>query len=271
ITFFKDQVVLTDLPSQEAICFESSGTTGQIPSRHWVSDPDFYRKASQAIFEQQYGALTNFHFLALLPSYLQRGNSSLVFMMDHFIRESGSTLSGFFLDDWPALQQAIDLLHADQQRQGVLIGVTYALLDFAEAHPQDLSHLLVMETGGMKGRRREMIRSEVHQVLQEAFRLPTVHSEYGMTELLSQAYSQADEIFTPPVWMRVLLRDAYDPLSLSPRKTGAINLIDLANVDSCAFIATQDIGEMVNDNQFKVLGRLDNSDLRGCNLLLSGG
>ncbi|EAY27322.1 LuxE/PaaK family acyltransferase [Microscilla marina] len=249
--------------------FESSATTMQTTSKHHVLDLDFYRKVSQQLFEQKYGALTDFHVLALLPSYLERNNSSLVYMVQHFIEQSQSPESDFFLHNTQMLVDKLKHLQANSQRKILLIGVTFALLDLAEAHTVDLSEVILMETGGMKGRRKEMLRSEVHKALKERFGVAAVHSEYGMTELLSQAYSSGHEEFDMPTTMRILLRDVNDPLYINNNlRYGAINIIDLANVDSCAFIATQDLGKVTGERTFQVLGRLDNSDIRGCNLLV---
>jgi Acyl-protein synthetase, LuxE len=267
IDFFKNHsIIVNNLQVQKE--FASSATTGQITSKHLVADVDFYHQISQVIFQTQYNDLTQFHILGLLPSYLERNNSSLVEMVQYFITQSKSPYSGFYLHNFEELAQKLTFLQTDATRKTLLIGVTFALLDFAEQFPMDLSQVVVMETGGMKGRRQELIRAEVQDYLKQQLKLTKVHSEYGMTELLSQAYSQGDEIFTMPPTLKIILRDINDPFDLNPqRKVGAINVIDLANVDSCAFIATQDVGEMVSQNQFKVLGRLDNSDMRGCSLM----
>jgi hypothetical protein len=267
IEFFKNHPIILDkLKVQKE--FVSSGTTGQINSQHLVADLDFYHQISQSIFENHYDNLTQFHILGLLPSYLERDNSSLVEMVQYFIRQSQSAYSGFYLHNFNELAQKLAFLQTDSTRKTLLIGVTFALLDFAEQFPMDLSQVMVMETGGMKGRRQELTRAEVQDYLKQQFNLTKVHSEYGMTELLSQAYSLGDEVFAMPHTLKIMLRDINDPFDLNPqRKIGAINVIDLANVDSCAFIATQDVGEMVGQNQFKVLGRLDNSDMRGCSLM----
>jgi hypothetical protein len=267
IDFFKNHsIIVNNLKIQKE--FASSGTTGQITSKHLVADVDFYHQISQNIFETHYASLTQFHILGLLPSYLERDNSSLVEMAQYFINQSQSPYSGFYLHNFEELAQKLTFLQTDTTRKTLLIGVTFALLDFAEQFPMDLSQVIVMETGGMKGRRQELTRVEVQDYLKQQFKLTKVHSEYGMTELLSQAYSQGDEIFTMPHTLKIMLRDINDPFDLNPqRKIGAINVIDLANIDSCAFIATQDVGEIVGQNQFKVLGRLDNSDMRGCSLM----
>jgi Acyl-protein synthetase, LuxE len=278
IDFFKKHSVVTGTPRIEAV-FESSGTTGSQNSRHLVADLNWYNTISTRIFEQQYGPLNQFHILALLPSYLERNNSSLVYMVQQFIKKNDSSISGFFLNTADALHA--QLLHLAQQPDGrkvLLWGVTFALMDWAESG-QDLSFLrqipdlIVMETGGMKGRRRELIRQEVHAQLTEAFGVRGVHSEYGMTELLSQSYSVGEGVFAPSATMRILLRDTNDPFALydhtAPPRYGGINVIDLANIDSCAFVETQDLGRFVaNSAHFEVIGRFDNSDVRGCNLLI---
>ncbi|MGV3504320.1 MAG: acyl transferase [Adhaeribacter sp.] len=269
ISFFKSHQVKTG-DFQHQVIYQSSGTTRQSRSSHYLPDDVFYKAHARRIFESIYGPLTDYVFLALLPSYLEQGQSSLVAMADHFMAQSGQRQAGFYLHDHQAL-----LTHLDQARatgkKVVLFGVTYALLDLAEeVIPGKLPDLIVMETGGMKGRRREMVREELHDILQAAFGVSSIHSEYGMTELLSQAYSKGQGLFQAPVWLKVLLRDPNDPLALDPeRKTGGINLIDLANIDSCAFLETQDLGRLHPQGLFEVLGRFDNSDIRGCNLLVT--
>ena len=271
IEFFKTHEVRTEpagwAPQEE---FLSSGTTLQQRSRHLVRDPALYRENAARIFEQYYGPLSGWTFLALLPSYLEQGNSSLVAMVDYFAQQSGQTQPAFFLHDHAALRAALAQARQVPGRRVLLIGVSYALLDFAaEAGPApELQGLIVLETGGMKGRRREMIREELHEELQQAFGPAGIHSEYGMTELLSQAYSLGDGRFHCPAPLRVLLRDPSDPFSIGNRKDGAINVIDLANIDSCAFIETKDLARMHEDGSFEVLGRMDNSDVRGCNQLV---
>lgn len=272
IEFFKTQDVRTEPEAWEPQeLFLSSGTTLQQRSQHQVRDPQLYRQNAARIFEQYYGPLTNWTFLALLPSYLEQGHSSLVAMVDYFAKESGQTQPAFFLHDHAALLQALREAKQDASRRVMLFGVSYALLDLAAevgAAPE-LQNLTVLETGGMKGRRREMIREELHHELQQAFGPAGIHSEYGMTELLSQAYSLGDGRFHAPPQLRVLLRDPADPFSVSEsRPDGALNVIDLANVDSCAFIETKDLARMHPDGSFEVLGRLDNSDVRGCNQMV---
>ncbi|SFP97848.1 acyl transferase [Hymenobacter arizonensis] len=272
IEFFKSHEVRTEppewAPEEE---FLSSGTTLQQRSRHLVRDPALYRENAARIFEHSYGPLTGWTFLALLPSYLEQGQSSLVAMVDYFAQQSGQTQPAFFLHDHAALRAALRRAKQEPNRRVMLIGVSYALLDFAAATgpAPELQGLTVLETGGMKGRRREMIREELHQELQLAFGPAGIHSEYGMTELLSQAYSLGDGRFHCPAPLRVLLREPSDPFSVADyRPDGAINVIDLANVDSCAFIETKDLARMHPDGGFEVLGRMDNSDVRGCNQLV---
>lgn len=268
INFFKEFAIKTG-DWQEEVIFESSGTTGQTASRHYLRDTAFYRQISRSIFEQRYGALEDFVVLALLPSYLERGNSSLVYMVDYFIQQSGSSHSGFYLYNYEELSHELALLK-EQNQKTLLIGVTYALLEFAEKFPVSFPGLMVMETGGMKGRGKELVRQEVHSRLRDAFCIQTVHSEYGMTELLSQAYSSGMGRYYSPSWMKVLIREINDPFQWeSPGRSGGINIIDLANVDSCAFIETKDLGKANEDGSFEVLGRFDNSEIRGCNLLFA--
>jgi phenylacetate-coenzyme A ligase PaaK-like adenylate-forming protein len=269
IELFKEQRVFCEgLPS--VLVFESSGTTGQQRSRHYVADPAWYATVSRSIFESQYGALSNFHILALLPSYLERQTSSLVWMVRHFIEQSGSEASGFYLYNYEELLKVVQCLKKQADgRQILLIGVSFALLELAESYAPDLSGVIVMETGGMKGRRQELLREELHALLCQKMNLQQVHSEYGMTELLSQAYSKGEGIFEAPPWMRVLLREPNDPLTLNPhQRAGAVNIIDLANIDSCAFIATQDMGSLLPDGRFRISGRMDFAEQRGCNMLL---
>lgn len=267
IEFFKSHPIVSTHFKPVKV-FESSGTTGTRTSRHYIEDLIFYQKVSKQIFEFFYGPLTDYHVLALLPSYLERNNSSLVFMVDSFIQISGSPYSGFFLQDFKKLAQMLEKSQNDSSKKTLLIGVTFALLELAEKYPMNLSSLTIMETGGMKGRRKEMLRAEVHQVLQKSFNLPKIHSEYGMTELLSQSYSKGNEVFYLPPWMKILLRETNDPLYINTQlESGVINIIDLANLHSCAFIATQDLGIKMSNGGFKVSGRIDHSDIRGCNLL----
>ena len=270
ISFFKTRLVACG-PGPFDLTFESSGTTGASVSRHHVLDAGLYRWSFREAFRLFYGEPRGWCILALLPSYLERQGSSLVAMAEDLIRESGDPRSGFYLDQFDELADAIRS-NERQGRKTLLLGVTFALMDFAERHPMPLVHTVVMETGGMKGRRRELTRQEVHDILCRAFSIPVVHSEYGMTELLSQAYSKGEGRFYTPPWMRVLLRSEDDPLCLSnpdgrPLDSGLINVIDLANRHSCSFIATDDLGRIHPDGSFEVIGRLDNSDIRGCSLL----
>lgn len=268
IEFFKSHRVLEEGLEAEVV-FESSGTTGTVPSRHHVADTGLYRESFLRTFNSFYGSPEELCILALLPSYLERGNSSLVYMMDHLVRWSKHPDSGFYLHNLKELSTILQKRNNDRQ-ETLLVGVSFALLDLAEQHPMDFcNNISLMETGGMKGRRKELVRSELHQQLKEAFDLQNIHSEYGMTELLSQAYSGAEGLFYCPPWMRVLVRDPNDPLSLlSPEQSGGINIIDLANIHSCSFIATSDLGKVYEDESFEVLGRFDQSDIRGCNLLV---
>ncbi len=267
IRFFKTQQILRE-GLDPVLHFESSGTTSEQSSKHFLAETELYNQLSVANFESVYGSLKDYCILALLPSYLERGQSSLVYMVQHFMNVSQHSMNGFFLHDLSKLADTLSVLEQQQQKV-LLIGVTYALLDFAEQFPMPLPNTIVMETGGMKGRRKEMLREEVHSVLKSAFSKDAIHSEYGMTELLSQAYAPREGLFSCPSWMRVLLRDPNDPLSVSNELgSGAVNIIDLANQDSCAFIATDDLGFLTKENQFRILGRLDEAELRGCNLLV---
>jgi len=265
ITLFKTHLIQTGSWDPE-VTFSSSGTTGQQVSRHAVQSKAFYLRHSQRLFEASYGPLRNYHVYCLLPSYLERTGSSLVAMAEHFIKESASPRSGFFLRDLDRLARLLESQEAD--RQVLLLGVSFALLDLAEAYELDLSRCIVMETGGMKGRRSEITRAELHEILMKKFRVKTVHSEYGMTELMSQAYSHGQGIYTAPDAMRVFMRDRNDPFSHDLPESGVINVVDLANFRTCAFIETQDLGKRHQDGHFEVLGRIDVSDARGCNLLV---
>ncbi len=271
IQFFKSQQVCSSTVEPELI-FESSGTSGGTSSRHFIKSKAVYEESFLRSFKQFYGNPAQYCILGLLPSYLERGNSSLVYMVQKLIEISGHPGSGFFLSDTERLKK--NLLENEAQGQKTLLtGVTYALLDFASANPLSLKHTIVLETGGMKGRKKEMTRHEVHDLLKTKLGLQEIHSEYGMTELLSQAYAKKDGIFEAPQWMQVLLRSEDDPFELVQHNavekiaTGAINIIDLANLYSCAFIATDDVGKLYPNGNFEVLGRLDNCDIRGCSLL----
>lgn len=265
INLFKSHDIRTGHWTPE-VTFTSSGTSGQSFSRHALPSQDFYLRHSRQIFESFYGPLTDFHVLCLLPSYLDRTGSSLVAMANHFIAESNSAESGFFLKDLDRLASRLETLRGD--RKILLLGVSFALLDLAEGYELDLGHCIVMETGGMKGRRPEITREELHEILKKDLQVSAVHSEYGMTELLSQAYSAGGGIFSCPASMRVLLKEVNDPFSTRDTNSGLINVVDLANAHSCAFIETQDLGKSREGGHFEVLGRIDASDARGCNLLV---
>lgn len=268
IEFFKNHEVVNS-QAQPQVTFTSSGTTGMITSQHLVTDVSWYEQSFRQAFQLFYGDIKQYCVLALLPAYLERAGSSLVYMADDLIKQSGHPDSGFYLYNHADLCQQL----LKQQQAGtptLLIGVTFALLDFAEQHAINFPELIIMETGGMKGRRKEMIREELHDILCRGFGVSQIHSEYGMTELLSQAYSKGEGIFNCPPWMRIQTRDTNDPASqVGYGKTGGINIIDLANINSCSFLATQDLGKVYEDGSFEVLGRFDNSDIRGCNLLIA--
>lgn len=268
ISFFKThKVESTDFDPE--LIFKSSGTTGASTSTHFVKKAKLYERSFFEGFKRSYGDVRDYCIIGLLPSYLERGNSSLVYMVDQLIRASGCKESGFYLYDFKKLDANLRMLEASG-RKTILIGVTYALLDFSEHYPQQLKHTILMETGGMKGRGREMTRAELYEALRKAFGVSHVHSEYGMTELLSQAYGIDGKFQTPP-WMKILLRDETDPfLIYEPGlpASGAINIIDFANIYSCSFIATDDIGRNDPGRGFEVLGRMDHSDIRGCSLMV---
>ena len=270
IGLFKTLKVISGPENSFDSWYSSSGTTGQENSRHYIWSKDFYLQHTVNNFEAVYGSLENFHVLALLPSYLEREGSSLVDMAAHFIKKSKSDESGFYLYDYQALLKKLESLKTNNKKT-LLIGVTFALLDLGEVIPldTDFGDLIVMETGGMKGRRKEMIREEVHKLLQSAFKVDGIHSEYGMTELMSQAYSPGLGKFWCSPFMQVLIRDIYDPFTYTTGISGAINVIDLANFHSCAFIETEDLGLLNKDGSFTVLGRMDNSETRGCNLMVN--
>ena len=266
IELFRSHKVLSDAHTEQII-FGSSGTTATTTSKHFVANIELYKQSFVQGFEAIYGATKKLAVIGLLPSYLEREDSSLVFMVNHLIKESKHSLSGFYLDDNAKLNQTLAQLEAAAQ-PFVLFGVTFALLDFIEAFPQQLQHGAVIETGGMKGMRKELIREELHAILSKGFGLDDIHSEYGMTELLSQAYATSKGIFHTPPWMRVLTRELNDPLTYVSGKTGGVSIIDLANLYSCSFIATQDLGKKISPKSFEILGRFDHSDLRGCNLMV---
>ncbi len=273
IQFFKSQQITTGNFEAEAV-FESSGTTGSINSKHYVKDLNWYTKSFLEGFDLFYGNIEDYCILGLLPSYLERKNASLVYMVDALIKKSNNELSGFHLYDHKKLHEIIKSNEENKQKT-LLIGVSYALLDFAENFPMKLNNTIVMETGGMKGKREEMTKQALHQVLINQFEVAQIHSEYGMTELLSQAYSFGNGIFSTPPWMKILLRSEDNPLQtfqsiLKEHRTqrGVVNVIDLANIDSCCFIATEDTGINYADGRFEITGRLNNSDIRGCGLMI---
>lgn len=268
IEFFKTQQVVCEPLNAQATRFTSSGTTGQSTSVHTVNDILVYEESFHKGFELFYGKPRDYCILALLPNYLERSGSSLVYMFDQLINESQHAKSGFYLHNLNELVATIEELKKSGQKT-LLLGVTYALLDLAEKNVELNEHFIVMETGGMKGKRKEMIKEELHGFLTQKLGVKTIHSEYGMTELLSQAYSKQAGLFSCPPWMRVLIRDVNDPLSYQPsQKSGGINVIDLANVYSCSFIETKDLGKLHDNGDFEIMGRFDNSDIRGCNLMI---
>ena len=266
IEFFKQEQIICQGKGVEEV-FLSSGTTGE-QSKHLVADVSLYKKSYLNTFQQFYGDINDYCILALLPNYQEREGSSLIYMVDDLIKKSEHPKSGFYLNNLAELSEPIKELESKGQKV-ILFGVTYALLDLAAQYPQHLKHTIIMETGGMKGKRKELLKEEIHQLLEEAFLTENIHSEYGMTELLSQSYSKGKNIFNSPPWMKILIRDVNDPLSIiGNNKTGGINIIDLANIYSCPFIATQDLGKTFDNDSFSVIGRFDNSDVRGCNLLV---
>lgn len=267
IRFFKTHAVQTTSFSRD-LYFESSGTTGTVNSRHWVRDPSLYERSFLEGFRHFYGEPGDWCILGLLPSYLERQHSSLVYMVERLVRWSGHPAGGFYLYDHERLAQQLVSLEGEG-RPTLLIGVTFALLDFAETHALPLKRTVVMETGGMKGRRQEWTREQVHGLLRERLGVDAVHSEYGMTELLSQGYSKGEGVFHPVPWMRPYVREEDDPMAVKARGKGVLNVVDLANVYSCAFIGTEDLGHIHGDGSFEVLGRMDHSDIRGCSLMLT--
>ena len=267
ISFFKSHKIARE-DADEKIIFSSSGTTGQVSSKHYVSDLSIYESSFRKGFQHFYGKPKEYCILALLPAYLERTGSSLVYMVDDLIKKSTHSKSGFYLNNHQELRVTLKELKFQKQKT-LLIGVSFGLVDFVEEQSFQWPELTVMETGGMKGRRKEIIRAELHTILKKAFKSDQIHSEYGMTELLSQAYSNGEGQFSTPSWMKVLIRDPEDALSILPKgKSGGINIIDLANVHSCTFIATQDLGKIHENGTFEVLGRFDQSDIRGCNLMV---
>lgn len=265
ISFFKTHTVVSSVLPVKLV-FESSGTTGSVPSKHNVSVPEMYYRASQKMFESIYGDVSEYIIIALLPSYIERKNSSLVHMVQQFIQLSKYKESGFFLN---AEGEFLSVFSKYPHAKILCIGVSFALVDFAQKNSVSHSHVVVMETGGMKGRLQEIVREELHQILMPAFGVSSIHSEYGMTELLSQSYAVKNGEFIHPSWMGVFVRDLYDPYSLLPNNVpGGINIIDLANLYSCAFIETQDIGRKISNTHFTVEGRIDSADIRGCSLMI---
>lgn len=267
IQFFKTHPILSVNDSIKKT-FTSSGTTGSITSKHHVTDLSNYENSFIKGFETNYGPIEDYVILALLPSYLERDGSSLIYMADAMIKTSKHPESGFYLNNLSELSKTLIQLE-NKGKKTLLIGVSFALLDLVESYAFNLKNTIIMETGGMKGRRKELIREELHHILKRGFGVKNIHSEYGMTELLSQAYSKGNGIFNTPNWMRILTRDTDDALHIqSPGKSGGINIIDLANINSCSFIATQDLGRVYTNNSFEIIGRFDSSDIRGCNLMV---
>ncbi|WP_299339148.1 acyl transferase [uncultured Psychroserpens sp.] len=267
IQFFKSHQVLSSKAQIEDV-FSSSGTTGTVTSKHYVTDLNLYEQSFNKGFQQFYGNISDYVVLALLPNYLEREGSSLIYMVNTMIQASQHSESGFYLNDLEALKT--QLIRSDSEGKKILlIGVSFALLDLVEQYQFNLKNTIIMETGGMKGRRKELVRDELHHILKSGFGVTHIHSEYGMTELLSQAYSKGNGLFRCPNWMRVLTRDPEDALTHQKLgKTGGINVIDLANVNSCSFVATQDLGRVYDNHSFEVIGRFDSSDIRGCNLMV---
>lgn len=265
ISFFKTHKVYDVSVEKTSLVFESSGTTGMETSKHFVADPEIYRSSFKQTFNRFYGGIDDVVFLCLLPSYLERQNSSLVYMCENLIKESRRDESGFFLRD---IDRLLNILEGRRKSDKVmLIGVTFALLDLAEQYELDLEGVVVMETGGMKGRREEWTRNKVHQLLKQRFHVDQIHSEYGMTEMLSQGYSYSNGIFRTPPYLKIILREQNDPKQVFTQGSGLVNVIDLANIHSCSFIATDDLGVVHPDGSFEILGRSDHSALRGCSLL----
>tara|TARA_R110001583_G_scaffold79689_5_gene215082 strand:- start:1578 stop:2552 length:975 start_codon:yes stop_codon:yes gene_type:complete len=267
IEFFKSHKILSSLDETQET-FSSSGTTGSVTSKHFVTDISLYEESYLKGFHRFYGDIKEYTILALLPNYLERKGSSLVYMVDDLIKKSNNTESGFYLNNLTELAKKLIYLEG-KGKKVLLIGVSFALLDLVEAHQFDLKNTIIMETGGMKGRRKELIRDELHKILKNGFGVSQIHSEYGMTELLSQAYSSGNGVFDCPPWMKILTRDTEDALTIQePNKTGGINVIDLVNYNSCSFIATQDLGKVHPNGSFEIIGRFDNADIRGCNLMV---
>ena len=267
ISFFKTHKITAESSAAEII-FTSSGTTSSATSKHFVAELNIYKKSYLKAFEHFYGNIEDYIVLGLLPSYLERDGSSLIYMVNDLIEKSNDSRSGFYLNQLDKLAELLRALDTTTSKKILLIGVSFVLVDLIEKHQFSLNNTIIMETGGMKGRRKEMIRVELHNRLKKGFGVSYIHSEYGMTELLSQAYSKGNGIFQCPPWMQVLVREPEDAFSFLKNKTGGINVIDLANLYSCSFIATQDLGKVYDDNTFEVLGRFDYSDIRGCNLMV---
>jgi hypothetical protein len=265
ISFFKNRDVF--IGEQPTTLFESSGTTQDVVSKHWVADTSLYEHSFLKCFELFYGNPKDYCIIGLLPNYLERQHSSLVYMVNKLIQVSGHKDSGFYLNDFEKLNQVLKKLESEKVKTW-FIGVSFALIDFSNAFPQQLNHTTVIETGGMKGRKEEMSKAELHALLSTNLGTSTIHSEYGMTELLSQAYSIGDGLFKCPPWMKVLVGEQEDPTALKTKGRGILHIIDLANMYSCSFIATEDMGEVFEDGSFKVLGRAEHSDRRGCSLLV---
>jgi hypothetical protein len=267
ISFFKTKKILSTDNFEKV--FYSSGTTTNSRSKHFISSLKLYQKSFINNFKLNYSDITQYTILALLPNYYDNKDSSLIYMIEKLIKLSKSKESGFFLDDYINLSKKLIELDTKKERKTILIGVPYALLDMIDFNQFQLNNTIIMETGGMKGKRKEMVRTELHEKLKRGFGVSKIHSEYGMTELLSQAYSKGDGVFKTPSWMKVIIRDINDAQNLDfNKKSGAINIIDLANYNSCSFIATDDMGKYINDYEFELIGRVDNSDIRGCNLLV---
>ena len=267
ISFFKTKKILS-VDKFEKV-FYSSGTTTNSRSKHFISDLKLYEESFIKNFIHNYGELNKYTIIALLPNYYENESSSLIYMVEKLIKLTKSNESGFFLDDYTNISKKLNQLDSKNDRKTILIGVPYALLDLLDFNQFCLNNTIIMETGGMKGRRKELVRNELHEKLKSGFGVNQIHSEYGMTELLSQAYSKGNGVFSTPAWMKVLIRDVNDAQNLNfNKKSGAINIIDLANYNSCSFIATDDMGKFVSESEFEVIGRIDNSDVRGCNLLI---
>lgn len=268
IEFFKTHKIITGKRNPEII-FLSSGTTQSLRSKHYITDVGVYKKSFNKCFEYFYENVTDYCILAVLPFYVERKDSSLIYMVNDLIKNSNHKDSGFY--KYLEVEKLAEKMKKLKERKQkiILIGLSYALLDIAEKHKFNISNAIIMETGGMKGKRKEIIRKELHNILCKSFGVESIHSEYGMTELLSQAYSKGNGLFHTPPWMKILIRDINDPITIiENEKTGGINVIDLANINSCSFIATQDLGRLHNDGSFEVIGRFDYSDVRGCNLMI---